>query len=580
MRCLPLQPMSVPRPGRTAAGQSRARPLPEPEDLNNRAGTPGPRPNRRRTCSRWLHHDSAKKSPAPTPAVPAPAQRLLRRRLLPGPSRRCPNCDRPSASSPAALDVASLAPGSSVAPSRPPLRTSTAAAPHRSGKPPNRRTRNDHHRSLTDLRRHRRRRRPGGTRCRLPPAPAGRGLPGPRRRRTRLGQSWRTRWDSLRLFTPAQYDGLPGHAVPRRQTATTRPRTWWPTTCATTPRASSCRSGSALRGHPASSRWPTVFVVHTSQGPLRARQVVIATGPFQRPVVPRLAAGLVRRRGPAAQRRRTASRRPPGRAGRRRRGRQLRTADRRGARRHPRRAPSRSAPQPPQLPQRFLGRDLFWWLTRLGLITKTAESRLARRMRARGDLVIGTPLTRLRRAGVTHPTTARLAPPANQVPFEDGRGPRLAPWCGRPGSAPTTPGSTSPTRSTPQGHPRHERGITAVPGLAFVGLPWQHTRGSALLGFVHARRRLGRRPAQRARPDRAPRRPLKRRRRPAPPPPHTEWTAGGQSAPTTSSHQTSPTSGARHDHHHLTGHHTRHPPDTTGSTVDAEPRRAPSRSAA
>jgi cation diffusion facilitator CzcD-associated flavoprotein CzcO len=26
----------------------------------------------------------------------------------------------------------------------------------------------------------------------------------------RVGDSWRTRWDSLRLFTPAQYDGLPG----------------------------------------------------------------------------------------------------------------------------------------------------------------------------------------------------------------------------------------------------------------------------------------------------------------------------------------------------------------------------------
>ena len=36
---------------------------------------------------------------------------------------------------------------------------------------------------------------------------------------------------------------------------------------------------------------------------------------------------------------------------------------------------------PPQLPQLFLGRDLFWWLTRMGLMTKTLESRLARRMR-------------------------------------------------------------------------------------------------------------------------------------------------------------------------------------------------------
>ena len=30
----------------------------------------------------------------------------------------------------------------------------------------------------------------------------------------------------------------------------------------------------------------------------------------------------------------------------------------------------------------------------------------------------------------------------------------------------------------------HRRGVTEVPGLYFLGLSWQRTRGSALLGFV------------------------------------------------------------------------------------------------
>ena len=34
------------------------------------------------------------------------------------------------------------------------------------------------------------------------------------------------------------------------------------------------------------------------------------------------------------------------------------------------------------------------------------------------------------------------------------------------------------------GRVRHRRGVTDVPGLYFLGLPWQHTRGSALLGWV------------------------------------------------------------------------------------------------
>ena len=35
-----------------------------------------------------------------------------------------------------------------------------------------------------------------------------------------------------------------------------------------------------------------------------------------------------------------------------------------------------------------------------------------------------------------------------------------------------------------RGWPVHERGVTAVPGLFFLGLYWQHRRDSALLGGV------------------------------------------------------------------------------------------------
>jgi putative flavoprotein involved in K+ transport len=34
------------------------------------------------------------------------------------------------------------------------------------------------------------------------------------------------------------------------------------------------------------------------------------------------------------------------------------------------------------------------------------------------------------------------------------------------------------------GRVKHVRGVTDVPGVYFLGLSWQHTRGSALLGWV------------------------------------------------------------------------------------------------
>jgi putative flavoprotein involved in K+ transport len=38
---------------------------------------------------------------------------------------------------------------------------------------------------------------------------------------------------------------------------------------------------------------------------------------------------------------------------------------------------------------------------------------------------------------------------------------------------------------TRDGQVIHRRGVTDVLGLYFLSLSWQHTRGSALLGFVH-----------------------------------------------------------------------------------------------
>jgi putative flavoprotein involved in K+ transport len=38
--------------------------------------------------------------------------------------------------------------------------------------------------------------------------------------------------------------------------------------------------------------------------------------------------------------------------------------------------------------------------------------------------------------------------------------------------------------AVPDGRVVHRRGVTDVPGLYVLGLSWQYTRGSALLGFV------------------------------------------------------------------------------------------------
>ena len=53
------------------------------------------------------------------------------------------------------------------------------------------------------------------------------------------------------------------------------------------------------------------------------------------------------------------------------------------------------------LPQRILGRDLFWYLEGTGLMRKTRDSRVGRRMAGRETLMGSSPRLLRRRYGVT-----------------------------------------------------------------------------------------------------------------------------------------------------------------------------------
>jgi putative flavoprotein involved in K+ transport len=137
----------------------------------------------------------------------------------------------------------------------------------------------------------------------------------------------------------------------------------------------------------------------------------------------------------------------------------------------------------PMLPQRLAGRDLFWWLTRLGLMRVTADSRLGRRVQARGEFVIGSNRRRLERAGVRF--RPRLEDGERRtVRFVDGGALEVGVVVWATGfrsdySWIDIPGVVADGRVV------HRRGVTDVRGLYFLGLSWQHTRGSALLGFVN-----------------------------------------------------------------------------------------------
>jgi putative flavoprotein involved in K+ transport len=106
----------------------------------------------------------------------------------------------------------------------------------------------------------------------------------------RIGDSWRKRWDSLRVFTPAKLDGLDGMPFPA-------PRNYFPTKDEMADYLASYAARFALpvrngvRVEKLFKRGSR-YVVKTGTAELEAEQVVIAMATYQRPKRPGFAASL------------------------------------------------------------------------------------------------------------------------------------------------------------------------------------------------------------------------------------------------------------------------------------------------
>jgi putative flavoprotein involved in K+ transport len=294
-----------------------------------------------------------------------------------------------------------------------------------------------------------------------------------------IGHAWRSRWDSLTLFTPAQYDALPGMPFPAP--ADTYP-TKDPVAGYLQAYASTLEVPVRLNARVTSlSRTEEGFEARTADQVFRAGQVVVTTGPFQTPFVPPAAQGLdesVTQLHSAGYRNQQALPEGPvlvvggGNSG-------FQIAEEIAA--AGRRVDLSIATKLPVLPQRLAGKDLFWWLTHLGLMRVTTESRLGRRMSSR-EFVIGSSRRRLQAKGVRFRprltgTGARTAHFADGSTLDTG----VVIWA--TGYRPDHSWIQIPGVAR-DGQIAHQRGVTGVPGLYFLGLSWQHTRGSALLGFV------------------------------------------------------------------------------------------------
>ena len=106
----------------------------------------------------------------------------------------------------------------------------------------------------------------------------------------RIGDAWRNRWDSLRLFTPARYDGLAGMPFPA-------PAHSFPTKdqMADYLEAYAARFRLPVRSGvrvEALYKYGTRYVIKAGAVEIEADQVVVAMASYQRPKVPAFAGAL------------------------------------------------------------------------------------------------------------------------------------------------------------------------------------------------------------------------------------------------------------------------------------------------
>lgn len=296
----------------------------------------------------------------------------------------------------------------------------------------------------------------------------------------RVGETWRSRWDTLRLFTPAQYDALPGMPFPA-------PSDTYPSkdqVAAYLERyAETFNLPVRLRTRvSAVTRDNDRYLVRTATGTLSARQVVVATGPFQVPVIPPVARGLD---AGVTQLHSGAYRRPDqlpdgqvlvvggGNSG-------CQIAEELAA---TRRVDLALGQRLPVLPQRLAGRDLFWWLTATRLMRVPAGSRMGRRLQER-DAVIGTGPRQLRRRGIRMRPRLTATDGITAVFADGSRLEDVTSVIWATGYRADHSWIDVPEARDHTGAIIQDDGVTPAPGLYTVGLAWQHTRGSGLLGFV------------------------------------------------------------------------------------------------
>jgi len=294
----------------------------------------------------------------------------------------------------------------------------------------------------------------------------------------RIGDSWRRRYDSLILFTSRKYSSLtelqmngPSEGFPTKDEMADYLEQY--VSHFELPVKLNTNVTDIKKDH-------EIFQVETNRGIIEAKQVVIASGAFQKPFVPSVTVnkgeGIFQIHSSSYCSTKQILNGSVLVVGGGNSGAQI--AVELAHERNVSLAVSRPIKY---LPQRFLGKSIFYWLDLIGLLHTGIDTKRGKWFMKQSDPIFGSELKALITKGRIQVKPRVLRIDGNEVLFEDNSVQAFENVVWSTGFVPSYDWIQINGVISSNGKPVHERGISPIRGLYFIGLPWQYQRGSALI---------------------------------------------------------------------------------------------------
>jgi len=293
-----------------------------------------------------------------------------------------------------------------------------------------------------------------------------------------VGESWMNRYDSLVLFTPRMYNALPGLKLEGEMQG-------FPT---------KNEIVHYLKRYVNKFELPiqfqtelvklqhqqSIFTIETNQGIFQSKQVIIATGAFQSPRIPSFSSNISKEvfqihstqyKNPSQLKEGNVLVVGGGNSG-------AQIAVELSREKETHFAISKKINYLPLVIQK---KSIFWWFDKFGILKVSAKSFFGKVIQKKGDPIFGY---ELKEALSNKELTLKprvINGIHNEITFSDYTTIKVQNIIWATGFHSIYPWLKIVDLFNADGRILHHRGVTNVKGLYFIGLPWQHRRGSALL---------------------------------------------------------------------------------------------------